>query len=57
MPERKEPKLKPAEQFKRFRDAAKKAGLTDKEEEFEGAFNRIAAPPKKPNNPKQDGRT
>ena len=46
MPKRKEPELKPAEQFKRFKDAAKKAGVTEKEKEFERAFEAVA--PKKP---------
>jgi hypothetical protein len=35
MPKRKEPELTPEEQYKRFKEAAKKAGVTDKEEEFE----------------------
>jgi hypothetical protein len=38
MPKAKEPKLTPEEQCKRFNEAAKKAGVTDKEEEFERAF-------------------
>lgn len=38
MPKRKEPELTAAEQYKRFKEAAKKAGLTDSEEEFEQAF-------------------
>jgi hypothetical protein len=32
MSKRKEPELTPAEQFKRFREAAKKVGVTDKDE-------------------------
>lgn len=47
MPKRKEPELTSAEQFKRFREAAKKAGVTEKEEEFERAFKRIVPPKKK----------
>ena len=47
MPKRKEPELTPAEQYKRFKEAAKKAGVSEKEEEFERAFKRVAAPPKK----------
>jgi hypothetical protein len=43
MPKRKEPELTPAEQFKRFKDAAKKAGVTDKEEEFERAFKKASS--------------
>jgi hypothetical protein len=42
MPKKKEPELTPAEQYKRFRDAAKTAGVTDKEEEFERAFQQVA---------------
>ena len=42
MPKRKEPELTPAEQFKRFQEAAKKAAVTEKEEEFERAFKRVA---------------
>jgi hypothetical protein len=42
MPKRKEPELTQAEQFKRFKDAAKKAGVTEKEEEFERAFKKVA---------------
>jgi hypothetical protein len=41
MPKRKEPELTPAEQYKRFKEAAKKAGVTDKEEDFERAFERV----------------
>jgi hypothetical protein len=42
MPKRKEPELTPAEQYKRFKEAAKKAGVTEKEEDFERAFKRVA---------------
>ena len=41
MPKRKDPELNPEEQFKRFKEAAKKAGVTDKEEEFERAFKKV----------------
>ncbi len=44
MPKRKEPELTPAEQYKRFKDAAKKAGVTDKEENFERAFKKVVQP-------------
>ena len=44
MPKRKEPELTPAEQYKRFKEAAKKAGVTEKEEEFERAFKKVAPP-------------
>jgi hypothetical protein len=44
MPKKKEPEIAPAEQFKRFREAAKRAGVTEKEEEFERAFEKIIAP-------------
>ena len=46
MPKRKEPGLTPEEQSKRFKEAAKKAGVTDKEEEFERAFGKVAKPEK-----------
>ena len=42
MPKRKEPELTPAEQYKRFKEAAKKAGVTKDEEEFERAFRKVA---------------
>jgi hypothetical protein len=42
MPKKKEPALTPEEQIKRFKEAAKKAGVTDKEEEFERAFENVA---------------
>ena len=50
MPKRKEPELDPAEQYERFKKAAKEAGVTDKEKEFERGF-RVASkpPPKRPN--------
>jgi hypothetical protein len=41
MPKRKRPELTPAEQYKRFKDAAKKAGVTKDEQEFERAFRAI----------------
>jgi hypothetical protein len=47
MPKRKEPELTPAEQIKRFKEAAKKADVTKDEKEFERAFHRVAKPTKK----------
>lgn len=48
MPKKKEPPLDAEEQIKRFKEAAKKAGVTDKEEEFKRAFGKVtSAPPKK----------
>lgn len=44
MPKKKEPELTPEEQIKRFKEAAKKAGLTDKEEEFERASRQVTKP-------------
>jgi hypothetical protein len=44
VPKRREPELTPAKQYKRFKEAAKKAGVTDKEEEFERAFKKIVPP-------------
>jgi hypothetical protein len=47
MPKRKIPDLTPEEQYKRFKEAAKKAGVTKSEEEFERAFKKIAPAPSK----------
>jgi|RhiMetdeSRZDD1v2_1073273.scaffolds.fasta_scaffold157559_5 hypothetical protein len=46
MPKRKEPELTPAEQYRRFKEAAKKAGVTEDEKEFKRAFQRVARPKK-----------
>ena len=47
MPKKKEPEMKPEEQIKHFKEAAKKAGVTaEKEEEFERAFKAVSKPPK-----------
>ncbi len=46
MPKRKEPELTPAEQSKRFKEAAEKAGMTRDEDEFQRAFRTIAKPAK-----------
>jgi len=51
MPKRKEPELTPAEQYKRFKEAAKKAGVSEKEEDFERAFKRVVS--RKPQSPKK----
>jgi hypothetical protein len=42
MPKRKEPELTLAEQYERFKQAAKPAGVTDKEEEYERAFKKLS---------------
>jgi hypothetical protein len=42
MPKKKEPEVTPAEQFKRFREAAQSAGVTKDEREFERAFGAVA---------------
>lgn len=44
MPKRKAPELTPAEQIKRFREAAKKAEVTTDEIEFEKAFKKVVKP-------------
>lgn len=44
MPKRKEPELDPKEQYKRFKEAAKEAGVTDREEEFERVFKKVVPP-------------
>jgi hypothetical protein len=54
MPKRKEPELTPAEQYKRFKEAAKKAGVTKDEEEFEKTFKRLV--PRKPPKPRTAAR-
>ena len=41
MPKRKEPELTPAEQIKRFKKAAKEAGVTPDEKEFESVFKKV----------------
>jgi hypothetical protein len=48
MPKRKEPELTPAEQYKRFKEAAKKAGVTKDEEDFKRAFKKVALPKSRP---------
>jgi len=47
MPKKKTPELTPAEQLRRFKDAAKAAGVTNNENEFESAFKRIVPDPKR----------
>ncbi len=41
MPKRKEPKLPPAEQFKIFRETAKRHGLDESGKELEEAFKKV----------------
>ena len=48
MPKRKEPELDPKEQYERFKKAAKEAGVTDSEKEFERAFKKVAPTKKRP---------
>lgn len=43
MPKRKEPELTQAEQSKRFKEAARKAGVTQDEDAFETAFKAVAS--------------
>ena len=47
MPKRKEPELEPAEQYQRFREAAKRAELAGDEPAFERAFKAVAKPKRK----------
>ena len=42
MPKRKEPELSPAEQYRRFKKAAKEAGLSNDEDELARAFTSVA---------------
>ena len=44
MPKRKEPELDPKEQYKRFKEAAKEAGVTEREEDFERTFKAVVKP-------------
>jgi hypothetical protein len=44
MPKKKEPEETPEEQIKRFKEAAKKAGVTSDEKEFERAFKKTVSP-------------
>jgi hypothetical protein len=48
MPKRKEPELTPSEQYKRFKEAAKKAGVTKDKKEFERSFKGVAKAKKTP---------
>ncbi len=41
MPKRKEPELTPAEQFKRFREAAKKLEVDESGQPLESAFKKM----------------
>ena len=47
MPKRKQPELSAEEQYKRFTEAAKKAGVTQDERQFEKAFKSVVKPKKK----------
>lgn len=42
MPKRKEPELKPEEQFERFRETARKLGVDETGKEFEKAFKNVS---------------
>ena len=42
MPKRKEPELDPKSQYERFREAARKAELSNDEKAFERAFKTVA---------------
>lgn len=42
MPKRKEPELKPEEQFERFVETARKLGVDETGKDFEEAFKRLA---------------
>lgn len=54
MPKRKEPKLTPAEQFKRFREAVRRAGMDDDGKQAEEAFKKLATTRKTSKPPKQE---
>ena len=42
MPKRKEPELKLAEQFKRFKETARKLGVDETRKDLEREFDRVA---------------
>ena len=46
MPKRKEPEPTPAEQYKRFKEATERAGVTKDEDEFERSLKRVVKPSK-----------
>ena len=48
MPKRKEPELAPAEQRRRFIEAAKKAGVSNDEKQHAQVLKRVAKSDKKP---------
>ena len=48
MPKKKEPELDPKEQFKRFIETAREHDVDESGKEFERAFKKIAAAPKRP---------
>jgi hypothetical protein len=52
MPKRKTPELTPAEQYKRFKEAAKEAGVTESEEEFKRTFKKVVQAKHKRSAPK-----
>ncbi len=54
MPKRKEPELTPEEQYEKFKEAAKKAGMTESEAEFSRAFGKIARAKPVRHKPKRD---
>lgn len=47
MPKRKEPELTPEEQFKRFREAAKKAEVDETGKQADEAFQKLSRPSRK----------
>ncbi len=53
MPKQKEPGLSPEEQFKRFKKAAKEAGVTSDEKQFEEVFEKVASQEPKPDKGKR----
>jgi hypothetical protein len=51
MPKRKEPELDPKEQYKRFKEAAQEAGVTEDERAFEKAFTTVVRSPARKKQP------
>ena len=57
MPKRKEPELKPKEQFNRFMETAKKLEVDESVKEFERAFKKAVPPRSASRRPSARGRS
>ncbi len=54
MPKRKEPELKPEEQWRRFQETARQHGVDETGKEFEEAFKRLSPSKQEAFRPDQD---